>query len=227
LAPPNAAGTGDFAANILVLTDSYRTRDSGGLIGVQVGCNVQKGSFVFGVEGDWDWASRRNTTTAAFAAFPDVGNPTFTVAARTEQVVTRLDSLATFRGRAGFAWNQFFLYGTAGLAVGDVRSSTNVTFGTFPVLPVYNGAVHIGSGSSWQAGWTAGVGGEYAFDSNWSLKAEYLYVDLGSFSYFSPLVAAVPAFAPGYSWKTSVTERDHIVRVGLNYRFGGPIVGKY
>jgi outer membrane immunogenic protein len=188
---------------------------------------VQKGRFVFGVEGDWDWTSRRSTTNAAFAAFPDVGNLAFTVAARNEQVSTKLDSLATFRGRAGFAWNQFFLYGTGGLAVGDVRSNTNVTFGTFPVLPVYNGAVHIGSGSSWQVGWTAGVGGEYAFNSNWSLKAEYLYVDLGTFTYFSPLIAAVPAFSPGYSWKTTVSERDHIVRVGLNYHFGGPVVAKY
>jgi outer membrane immunogenic protein len=226
-APPNAAGTGDFAANIAVLTDSYSDRGSGGLIGVQAGCNVQRGVFVFGVEGDWAWTSLRNTTNVAFAAFPDVGNPAFTVAARNEQVSTKLDSLATFRGRAGFAWNQFFLYGTGGLAVGDVRSNTNVTFATFPVLPVYNGAVHIGSGSSWQVGWTAGVGGEYAFSSKWSLKAEYLYVDLGTFTYVSPLVAAVPTFAPGYSWRTSVTERDHIVRVGLNYHFGGPVVARY
>jgi opacity protein-like surface antigen len=61
-----------------------------------------------------------------------------------------------------------------------------------------------------------------------SLKAEYLYVDLGTFSYYSPLVASVAAAAPGYSWRTSVTERDHIVRVGLNYKFGpAPLVAKY
>ena len=228
-APPNTAGTGDFAADIAVLTDSQGTRGSGGLIGVQAGCNRQNGRFVFGLEGDWAWTGLKSTTTAAFAAFPNVGNPTFTNAARTEQVSTKLDSLATFRGRAGFAWNQFFLYGTAGLAVGDVRSDTNITFGTFPVSPVYNGAVHIGSGSSWRVGWTAGVGGEYAFSSKWSVKAEYLYVDLGTFSYFSPLVAAAApaAVGPGYAWRTSVTERDHIVRVGLNYHFSGPVVAKY
>jgi outer membrane immunogenic protein len=226
-APPNAAGTGDNPGDIVALTDSYGIRDSGGLIGVQAGCNRQNGRFVFGVEGDWAWTSLKNTTNAAFAAFPNIGSPAFTDAARTELVTTKLDSLATFRGRAGFVWNQIFLYGTGGLAVGDVRSNTNVTFGTFPVLPVYNGAVHIGSGSSWQVGWTAGVGGEYALNSNWSVKAEYLYVDLGTFTYFSPLVAAVPAFAPGYSWRTSVNERDHIVRVGLNYHFSGPVVAKY
>ena len=60
----------------------------------------------------------------------------------------------------------------------DVRSDTNVSFATFPVNPVYNGAVHIGSNSEIRVGWVAGAGAEYAFASNWSVKAEYLYVDL-------------------------------------------------
>jgi len=226
-APPNLAGSGDFAANIASLTDSYGSRDSGGLIGVQAGCNMQKGQFVFGVEGDWAWTSLSSTSNAAFAAFPNVGNPLFTTAARTEQVSTRLDSLATFRGRVGFAWKQFFLYGTGGLATGGIRSNTNVTFAPLPgFAQTYSGAVQLGSGSSWQVGWTAGAGGEYAFNANWSLKVEYLYVDLGTFTYFSPLTTATAAFAPGYSWRTSVTERDHIVRVGLNYHFGDT-VAKY
>lgn len=163
-----------------------------------------------------------------FAAFPNVGNPGFTDAARTEHVSTKLDSLATFRGRAGFVWDRFYLYGTGGLAVGDVHSDTNVTFATFPVLPVYNGAVHIGSASSWQVGWTVGAGGEYAFSPQWSVKAEYLFVDLGSFDYSSPLVASIATAAPGYAWRTSVHERDNIVRVGVNYKFwGGPVVANY
>jgi outer membrane immunogenic protein len=132
IAPPNVAGTGDFATNVSALTDNYGVRDSSGLIGVQAGCNVQKGRFVFGVEGDGAWTNLKSTSNAAFAAFPDVGSPLFTIPARTELVSTRLDSLATFRGRAGFAWNQFFLYGTAGIAAGDIRSNTNVTFAVVP-----------------------------------------------------------------------------------------------
>ena len=228
-APPNLAGTGDFPENRAALSHSYAPRDSGALVGVQAGCNQQAGRFVFGVEGDWSWSSLRNTSDAAFAAFANVGNPAFTNAAHAEHVSTRLDWLGTFRGRAGFAWDRLYLYATGGLAIGDVRSDTNVTFGVVGA-PVYNGAVHIGSGSSWQVGWTAGAGGEYAFSPQWSLKAEYLYVDLGTFSYFSPLVAAAApaAVGPGYGWRTSVTERDHIVRVGLNYKFGAtPVVARY
>lgn len=228
-APPNAAGTGLNPGDIPFLSRSNSPHGSGGLVGLQAGCNYQYDRYVFGVEGDWGWSSLRSTSNAFFTAFPDVGNPAFTIAARTEHVSTKLDSLATFRGRAGFAWDRFYLYGTGGLAVGDVHSDTNVTFGTFPVLPVLNGAVHIGSSSSWQAGWTAGVGGEYAFAPQWSVRAEYLYVNLDSFNYSSPLVASVAAAAPGYAWRTSVHERDNIVRVGVNYKFwgGGPILARY
>ena len=228
-APPNAAGTGDYPANMFFLARSYSPHGSGGLVGAQVGCNYQVAHYVFGVEGDWAWSSLRSTSDAFFAAFPNVGAPTFTNAARVDQVTTKLDSLATLRGRAGFAWDRFFVYGTGGLAYGDLHSDTNVTFGTVAVNPVYNGAIHIGSASSWQVGWTAGVGGEYAFAPSWSIKAEYLYVSLDSFNYSSLLVASVSAAAPGYAWKTSVSERDNIVRVGVNYKFwgGGPIVAKY
>ncbi len=230
-APPNAAGTGDFATDIAALSNSYNSHPSGGLIGAQVGCNQQNGRFVFGVEADWQWTSQRNSINAAYAAFANVGNPAFTDAAHTEQVSSNLNSFGTFRGRAGFDFNRVFLYGTGGLAVGDVRSNTNVSFGTFPALPVYNGAVHIGSDSQIRVGWVAGVGAEYAFAPNWSVKAEYLYVDLGTQSYRSQLVAAVApaAVGPGYNWNTSARERDNILRIGFNYKFRGvaPIVAKF
>jgi outer membrane immunogenic protein len=229
--PPNAAGTGDFLVDVAALSNTYNTHPSGGLIGAQIGCNQQNGRFVFGVEADWQWTSQRNSVDAAYAAFANLGNPGFTDAAHTEHVSTSLNSFGTFRGRAGFDFNHVFLYGTGGLAVGDVHSNTNVSFGTFPVAPVYNGAVHIGSDSQARVGWVAGAGGEYAFAPNWSVKVEYLYVDLGTQTYRSPLVAAVApnAVGPNYSWSTSVRERENIVRVGLNYRFNwaAPVVAKY
>jgi len=49
----------------------------------------------------------------------------------------------------------------------------------------------------------------------WSVKAEYLYVDLGSRS-----TTINYAYAPFNSTlTTTVDERDNVVRVGLNYRF--------
>jgi len=55
------------------------------------------------------------------------------------------------------------------------------------------------------AGWTVGAGAEFALTNNWSLKAEYMYVDLDSSNF---LVTGLPN---GYQFST--------VRVGVNYHF--------
>jgi outer membrane immunogenic protein len=105
------------------------------------------------------------------------------------------------------------------LAIGGVRSDTAVAFGTFPVAPVYDSAVHIGSNSRTRLGWVGGGGVEVAVSSNWSVKGEYLYMDFGAYSYASPLVAPA-GVAAGYSWTTNVYQRNQLVRLGINYRFG-------
>jgi outer membrane immunogenic protein len=220
-APPNAAGTGDFPASIAALSHSYTSRDSGGLVGAQIGCNYQVGQFVFGGEADWQWTSLSDSISAAYAAFANPGNPAFTNAAHTETISNDLRWFGTLRARGGIAFDRLFLYATGGLAVANIQSSTNVTFGTVALNPVYNGATHIGSSTWTRAGWVIGAGAEYAFTSNWSFKAEYLYMNFGTHNYLSPLVAATaPAVVgPGYSWSTTVTEHIHVARVGINYKF--------
>ena len=79
---------------------------------------------------------------------------------------TRNHWLATVRGRVGYALDRFLPYLTAGLAVGDIAA-------TVPPLP---------AGTSNTAGWTVGGGLEVGIASNVSVKAEYLYVDLGTFN---------------------------------------------
>ena len=103
-----------------------------------------------------------------------------------------------------------------------------MAFSTVPALGVYNGAVHVGSASSNQMGWVAGGGVEWAMTNNWSVKAEYLYLRFDAFSYASPLVAAAAPFAPGYAWNTVITPREHVLRLGVNYKLDrGPVVAKY
>lgn len=94
----------------------------------------------------------------------------------------------TVRGRLGYAFNNILLYGTGGLAFGSLK----VESGGF-------------SESQTSAGWTAGVGAEYAINQNWSAKIEYLYVDLSEKNF---LMTGLPN---GYQFST--------VRVGVNYRF--------
>jgi len=229
LPPPNSGGTGDFAVDVAALSNSYGGHQSGGLVGAQIGCNQQTGLVVLGVEADWQWTSERNSVVAGYASFANLGNPVFTNAAHTENVSSSLNSFGTFRARGGYDFNHVFLYATGGIALGDVRSNTNVSFATTgSPSTVYNGAVHIGSDSVINVGWVIGAGAEYAFAPNWSVKAEYLYVDFGTRAYLSPLAAAAVPVGSGYNWTTSIRERDNIVRVGLNYKFNSaPVVAKY
>jgi len=229
-APPNTAGTGDFAADIAALSKSYSTTDSGWEAGVQIGCNRQWGAMVLGLEGDWQWTGARTSVDSSFAAFPNAGNAVFTDAAHTEHVDVSQKWFATARARAGFTPRERVLvYGTAGIAWADFESNTAVTFATFSVNPVFNGAAHIGSGSFTRVGGVVGGGVEWAIANNWSVKAEYLYLWFNGFNYASPLVAAAVPFAPGYAWNTTITPREQILRIGVNYRFdwGGPVVARH
>jgi outer membrane immunogenic protein len=64
-----------------------------------------------------------------------------------------------------------------------------------------------------QSGWTVGAGVETHLGGNWTAKLEYLYLDLGSFT------DVAYTSAPNLVWTSTSDIRDHIVRVGLNYKF--------
>jgi outer membrane immunogenic protein len=89
----------------------------------------------------------------------------------------------------------------------------------------------LGSTTTTRFGWTAGVGGEYMFAPNMSMKVEYLYYDLGSVSYNSTLTTTNGTFAvrgPAVVNVLSNTKfNGSIARFGFNYHFGGPVVAKF
>ena len=153
---------------------------SGGLIGGTVGYNWQFGQVVVGAEGDIDWSGIKGTTTVLCPGGCE----------------TRNKWLATVRGRLGYAFDRFLPYFTGGLAVGDINASLPL-----PVLP---------GGSISSAGWTVGAGLEVGVVSNVSLKAEYLYVDLGNFN-----CGLNCGLAPG----GNVSFTTNIFRGGANLRF--------
>jgi outer membrane immunogenic protein len=122
--------------------DNNVTKPSGFVGGAQAGYNWRMGSgpWVFGVEGDIQATGASDT----FAPWK-FSNPWF----------------GTVRGRAGYALNNILLYGTVGLAFGELKGET------FGLTETHT-----------NAGWTAGVGAEFGLAPNWSAKVEYLYVDL-------------------------------------------------
>ena len=70
-------------------------------------------------------------------------------------------------------------------------------------------------------GWTAGAGLEYAWWDAWSVKVEYLYARFENQAFLFPGTPVVP--------RGALNLDDHIVRVGLNWRWGGlgPVVAAY
>lgn len=103
--------------------------------------------------------------------------------------------LSTVRGRLGYAADRFMPFVTAGGAFGDIRAS----------------APGLTGGSTTNAGWTVGGGLEFAVAGNFTLKAEYLYVDLGKLNCGSGCFAGAAT--------DNVSFTTNVVRAGLNYRF--------
>jgi outer membrane immunogenic protein len=156
--------------------------------------------------------------------------------ALTDALSQKIDWFGTFRGRIGstFIAPTFLAYVTGGLAYGDVKT-TNTVSGTNVTNPAGQG-VNGGTvltpvsatfgNSSVRAGWALGAGIEGVISGNWTAKLEYLYIDLGnvSGSIVTPVVAPSGNFVTA-SYNSHVT--DNILRVGVNYRWGGPVVAKY
>lgn len=179
--------------------NSGRFNTSGGLLGGTIGYNWEFNNVVLGLEGDGSWADIKGSTGGVGAVCGGGGGT----------CSTSLDALGTVRGRLGYAFGNVLPYVTGGLAVGDLHGSESGGAGTA-----------FGSGDSTVAGYTVGGGIEWMVAPHWSVKAEYLYADLGNHGVFTdslrpPLVAVA----------TSATENEkfnaNIFRVGVNYHFGG------
>jgi outer membrane immunogenic protein len=216
-------------AQIASIPPSLGTNARGGFLGGQVGFNYQSDRVVAGVEADLDWTNLGASGTQGGLA-PVVGVPVFvTTTATADQ---RLRYFGTLRARLGFTlFNLPYLlaYVTGGLAFGGLNSTTSVGQVASPpcgcvVLP------GLGSESVIRTGWTVGGGLEYLLAGNWTVKAEYLYFDLGSTSYsLSSLGAGVPPigtisgtnlqFSTVGVTSNTAEFRGNLVRIGLNYKF--------
>ncbi|MET4175962.1 outer membrane immunogenic protein [Bradyrhizobium sp. LA6.1] len=186
--------------------------------GFTAGYNWQVNHAVLGLEGDINYFGFKGSATGT-ALYPCCAPDTFTVNSSVSA-----DWLATIRGRIGFlAAPTWLIYGTGGAAIAEVKGNFNFT-DTF-----IGGATESGTIRDTRVGWTAGVGTEYAFGGGWSLKAEYLYVDLGSVSATSTNLVTFAGTTPSPSnvYTHSVDLKSNIVRVGVNYKFGGPVVARY
>jgi outer membrane immunogenic protein len=197
----------------IALVGNQRINSSGFAGGLTAGYNWQVSSAVVGIESDFNYFGVKGSSSGS-ALYPCCMPGGFTVNSSVSS-----DWLFTLRGRAGvLVTPAFLLYGTGGLAIANVKSNFLFTDKPGPTP----GASESASISTTRYGWTAGVGGEYAMMNGWSVKAEYLYVDLGRASTTSTNLTLPPNTFPINVFTHSVDLRSNIVRVGLNYKFGGP-----
>lgn len=164
----------------------------GGFAGGQVGYNWQTGAWVWGFEGDAHWADLNGSTLCP--------NPAYSCG-------SNVRTLATIRGRVGYAAGPWLFYGTGGAAYAETRYQA-----TTPGGPNFAYTT-----DRW--GYAAGAGIEWGFAPNWSAKAEYMHYG------FDGVTAPIGALS-NLSTADVKTTVD-TVKVGINYRWGGPVVGRY
>ncbi len=193
------SGLGAAAGWARYYPNPFRARkvDGSGVIGgSEIGYSRQIGSIVVGVEADYSGRSDVASLTSACGAWPC-----------TVYENQRLDWVVSARGRIGFApASQTLFYATGGFAVGGASGLSRLdTASTQYDIAGYES----------KTGWTAGGGVEYAISRQWSLKVEYLFVNLGNMT-----LIANSAPENLFQTKTVFDDREYIVRAGVNYHVG-------
>lgn len=209
---------------------------NGVLGGLQAGYNLQTSALVFGLETDIQLTGQKgdallaaSITTQQACAFPCPGGaPPPTVTTGTLDYAQRLPWFGTLRGRVGVTpTDRWLVYATGGLAFGEIRTDAAFSLpagaqcvAPGPCTPAGTAA---GSFSQTKTGWVVGAGVEAALGGGWTGRLEYLHIDLGGIS--NTFTSTVAPFNGTFTASSRVT--DDVVRVGVNYRFGGAVVAKY
>jgi outer membrane immunogenic protein len=207
---------------------SVSTQLNGALGGAQAGYNWQSGSWVYGLEADVQVTGQRGDDVfASTALLGAVINNVVATGTLSNTTTYKLPWFGTFRGRIGYAADRWLLYTTGGLAFGEISTASTTTMGFTAGVGVPPPAQSFSSREV-RAGWVIGAGVETAFATNWSFKLEYLHMNLGSIDqpFSTPAVATVFATISA-TGNLHARLSDDIVRIGVNYKFGGPVVATY
>ncbi|MDA9491541.1 outer membrane protein [Bradyrhizobium sp. CCBAU 11361] len=165
---------------------------TGGTVGGQIGYRWQSGQWVFGVEGQGNWADFSGSHVGAISGFTNN---------------TKIDAFGLITGQVGYAWNNVLVYVKGGAAV--VSTKYDASFA----------GASLASANDTRWGGTVGAGLEYGFAPNWSVGVEYDHIFLGGKD--QNLTGGLGVLAVH-------TKQDvDMGLVRLNYKFGGPILGRY
>jgi outer membrane immunogenic protein len=202
------------AANLTRLSSggTANLSDSKAVGGLQAGYNWQAGTVVFGIEGDIGQMKMSGTSVSTFDSTDGRNRPTVFGSG----VGFSTDWLATLRGKIGVSVTpNVLLYGTAGLAFS--RATIAQAYSQQTALTGFSNVIGT-SVEDTKLGYTLGAGAEVALDRNWSIKAEYLYVNLGSMDASSKLTDSTSTRTPT-NFSSTADLTSSVGRVGFNYKF--------
>jgi outer membrane immunogenic protein len=202
---------------------AFKDTEGAFTFGGYLGYNWQRccSPFVFGIETDFNFL---NGSPTAFdrqppgaGGFPDTTN-----------LESNINWFGTLRGRAGFVvHDHVLLYATGGLAYANVDHTLSndcvgcgafvgppfVVPGTYPPFSQSNDKTKVG--------WTIGGVVELLHDTNWVLRAEALWIDLGDETHSYTVIPNDPLFFPATS--TARWEDEFwVARIGVAYKFHSP-----
>src|SRR5260221_11414436 len=173
---------------------------SGGVVGGQLGYRWQSGAWVFGLEGQGDWASIKGSNVSIYAPFALNSNR------------TKIDAIGLITGQVGYAWNNVLFYVKGGaMGVNDKYAgfitTTNVVFDR-------------ASETRW--GRAVGAGLDFGITPNIILGVDYVHGFLGNRD-----ITFTSTTTNLLSRTDRVRQDVDIVTARLSYKFGGPVIAKY
>ncbi len=184
-----------------------QSSSSGFLGGGQVGYNWQSGWAVFGVQGDIAGMDVKGTAPCIILL----------------SCTSKSDWLASVTGRLGaVVADRGLVYVKGGAAWLNTTHSVNTpNFGLGTGIPD-----QIASQESTAFGWTIGMGTEWMITNNWTAFIEYNYYQFDRQNE-AFAVNFGPNFPIALTVNADLVNKLSVAKVGVNYKFGGPIVAKY
>jgi outer membrane immunogenic protein len=210
-----AIGFASHHVDITVPTaGEFKDTDTGFTGGGYLGYNWFLNCFLLGIETDFNGAN-----TSPTGVDVEVGGAGTTGLTETTTYNSKLNWFGTLRGRVGTVFlDNWLVYATGGLAYANVSHTLNdncVGCANFS----FGGGTTSQSNTSTKIGWTGGFGTEYLFAPHWLLRAEGLYVDLGSEdrTYFATTTSGAVL-----KLVTNWDDQFWVGRFGVTYQFDMP-----
>jgi outer membrane immunogenic protein len=180
---------------------------TGGIAGGEIGYNWQSGNLVAGIEADLAWTGMKGNDSSQFAAgnFPGV----------TAVDADNLRWTGALLAKAGYTIDRWMFFFEGGYAFGDIQHTNTPPAGSGNPVDRYNITGN---------GLTGGGGVAYAVTNNVSVKFDYRYI---SFNGYNRPGSTVTGLTVNGQLPYSTVSTYSVVTLGLDFKFGGPVVAKY